>query len=101
MLPPVCGCCGPSLIFGGTSADVLGYHIAAVVLSCETLNLPTWTGMFGYMPMMVLTSKFVPEGLEATTYALLAGEDDCFGCFAARPPIVLFLVQVTAALHLT
>jgi hypothetical protein len=31
-------------------------------------------GMFGLMPMLVLTSKLVPKGLEATTYALLAGK---------------------------
>ena len=30
--------------------------------------------MFAYMPMLVLTSKLVPKGLEATTYALLAGQ---------------------------
>ncbi len=31
--------------------------------------------MFAYMPMLVLTSKLVPPGLEATTYALLAGHE--------------------------
>lgn len=29
--------------------------------------------MFAAMPALVLTSKLVPKGLEATTYALLAG----------------------------
>jgi hypothetical protein len=32
--------------------------------------------MLSYMPMLVLTSKLVPPGLEATTYALLAGGDE-------------------------
>ncbi len=37
-------------------------------------------GMFAAMPALVLTSKLVPKGLEATTYALLAGFQVSVGC---------------------
>jgi hypothetical protein len=39
--------------------------------SREHAHVPA--AMLSYMPMLVLTSKLVPPGLEATTYALLAG----------------------------
>ncbi|EKX41851.1 hypothetical protein GUITHDRAFT_88253 [Guillardia theta CCMP2712] len=41
-------------------------------------------GMFGLMPMLVLTSKLVPKGLEATTYALLAGFQNFGGVVSSQ-----------------
>ena len=40
--------------------------------------------MFGLMPMLVLTSKLVPKGLEATTYALLAGFQNFGGVVSSQ-----------------
>jgi len=46
-------------------------------------------GMFAYMPMLVLTSKLVPPGLEATTYALLAGFQNFGGTVSSQVGIYL------------
>mmetsp|Transcript_23524 Transcript_23524/g.47952 ORF Transcript_23524/g.47952 Transcript_23524/m.47952 type:complete len:154 (+) Transcript_23524:42-503(+) len=41
-------------------------------------------GMFAAMPALVLTSKLVPKGLEATTYALLAGFQNFGGVVSSQ-----------------
>jgi hypothetical protein len=40
--------------------------------------------MFAFMPAIVLTSKLVPKGLEATTYALLAGFQNFGGVVSSQ-----------------
>ena len=41
-------------------------------------------GMFSAMPALVLTSKLVPKGLEATVYALLAGFQNFGGVVSSQ-----------------